>query len=251
MSLSIKKTNLYFKMLYQFLTSIDCVKNAKFSSLEETVEIILKNRKSFIRFGDGEFDIIEGKNIHYQEYSEDLGCYLDKIIREYIDGGNGGSYYVGMPNTFLTMKALRLLRSRLYLSCWSHARYYFKKNYDKNIIYGNTCLFSEGNEHIYEKIWNKANIDKVIFVHNSEVYAKKFEQIYNIKEVFVKIPPKNAYTDKNEIVENIIDRVTDKDKNMVLISAGPCGKVLVYELSKQGIWAIDTGHCWDNPLNDN
>lgn len=36
---------------------------------------------------------------------------------------------------------------------------------------------------------------------------------------------------------------------MVLISAGPCGKVIVFRLKNVGVQVIDTGHCWDDPLH--
>lgn len=83
-SLSITKMNLYIKMFYQFFLSYAGAGNAAFLSSKETVDYILKERKSFIRYGDGEFDIMEGKAIRYQKFDKKLAAQLEKIVKEYI-----------------------------------------------------------------------------------------------------------------------------------------------------------------------
>ena len=67
---------------------------------------------------------------------------------------------------------------------------------------------------------------------------------------FIQIPDKNAYKELEKIFGKIIDKIKDnKNNSMIIISAGPAGKILVDKLGKKGIWAIDTGHCFDFPLN--
>ncbi len=250
MSISIFKVNLYIKMFYQYYKSYNGSRNAIFWTPKETVLNIINEKKSFIRFGDGEFDIIEGKSIHYQDYAENLAYKLNQIIQEYIEGEEKVNYIVGMPDIFIKSTGRFMIRSRLLLSCWSHTRYYFNKYYDKKVHYGNTGLFSVGLEELYEHIWQDAHVHKIVFVHNNIKYAEEFEQKYQIKTAFVEIPSTNAFKDENKILHKILELVLDQNDTMVLISAGPCGKVLAYDLSKRGIWSIDTGHCWDEPLND-
>ena len=57
-----------------------CVKNNS-----ETLNLILENRCSIARFGDGEFDIIAGNSIPYQEYNETLAAELKEIIARQSD----------------------------------------------------------------------------------------------------------------------------------------------------------------------
>lgn len=242
-----KKMRLYFKLLYQFLCSYKGAVHAGFLSDDECVDDILLKRKSFIRYGDGEFDIIEGKSIHYQEYDPNLAKCLDKIIHEYLDNSDECNYLVGMPREYFNRKGLFMLHSRQLMSCWSHARYFFKKNYDVDVQYGNAHLFAKGNEIIYEKIWKESPLKKIVFVHNDRKWAERFENQYKIRCEYVGIPKENAYMSLDDIYKNII-KYSDKETTMILISAGPCGKVLTYLLSKEGYWAIDTGHCWDEPL---
>lgn len=248
MALSIFKMNLYLKLFYQFASSYQGTKHAKYWTPQETAEQILNGRKSFIRLGDGEFDILLSRSIHYQEYSAELANKLDFAVNEYIAENGTANYIVGMPAMYIQSKGTFLLKSRLLLSCWASTRYCFGKKYDVAVNYGDAFLFGKGNEKIYERIWSETNINKVVFVHNDETYSNRFVAKYNIPAEFVKIPNRDAFEQIEVILKKIIDKSGNKEDTMVLISAGPCGKVLVYELQKQGIWAIDTGHCWDEPL---
>lgn len=67
----------------------------------------------------------------------------------------------------------------------------------------------------------------------------------------VSIPGKNAFQTYDSIFENITSAVNNCDlplnEILVLLSAGPCAKVLAYDLSGQGIISYDVGkffECW-------
>ena len=242
------KIKLYIILLVQYAFSFFGAQKSEFLSDEETVRWLLENKKSFIRYGDGEFDIIEGKSIHYQIYDRELAFLLNEIIMEYINTSQECSYLIGMPRDYINRSGCFMLRSRLLMSCWSHARYIFIKKYDKQVKYGNAHLFAKGNNNIYDKLWNSIKLDNVIFVHNNKKYSEEFEDKYQIKSNWVGIPKQNAFEKIEEIYESIVEKIIDKTETMVVISAGPCGKVLAYKLAKNGYWAIDTGHCWDEPL---
>lgn len=239
---------LYLKSIVQYIAAFSGAKNSIFITQEDMIDFIVKNNLSLIRFGDGEFCILERKDIHYQCYSKELAICLDNIIKEYIDSCGASRYCVGMPSFWLKVNALFLLKKRVYFSCWTHTRYFFKKRYDKNVVYTDAFLFKRNNEAVYEKLWVNKGIQKIIFVHNDKKYALDFERKYGITTVFVQIPYINAFESKDEILKNIL-AYSDRNQNqLILVSAGPCGKVLVYELCNMGFRAIDTGHCWDNPL---
>lgn len=249
MSLSIRKWKLYVKMYYQYILSYKGVQQATFLDDNTCLDFIIQNQKSFIRFGDGEFDILEGKSIHYQKFSVELRERLDQILTEYVESGTSAPYFIGMPAFYLNQNGKFMWHSRLLLSCWSHTRYYFLKYYDKKVKYGDAFLFSKGREPNYKRLWDNAHLGQVIFVHNKKQYAEHFEKQYGISTTFIKIPSHNAFTQMDQILIKIMASLRFKDKkSMVILSAGPCGKVLAYELSKKGVWAVDTGHCWDQPL---
>jgi len=243
------RLKIWFNVLKYYMLSLNCCKKAHILSINETCIMAKEYRKSIIRLGDGEFNLLNNRDIHYQKFSEDLKNILKIIIDEYISNPDNANYLLCMPGEFFNCNGLKLLKRRVYISSWAFSRYFFKKNYDKDIIYGNSFLFASGNKKIYEQIWLENKIDKVVFVHNKIEYAKEFEEEYGIKTEYVLVPPKNAYEVKEDILKNIKTLINNKEKILVLISAGPCAKYLVYKLALEKVWAIDTGHCWDNPLN--
>ena len=58
---------------------------------DNTVELLLRNPKSFCRFGDGEIKIMEGNDILFQKYDKRLADMLVNILK------NDSEYcYVGI-----------------------------------------------------------------------------------------------------------------------------------------------------------
>ncbi|WKA57817.1 GT-D fold domain-containing glycosyltransferase [Planococcus shenhongbingii] len=247
-----KKYNLYrikiwLKTIYYFVFSLKCNNTALLMNGNDTVKEVLKNKKSIIRFGDGEFNILSGKSIAYQMYSKELHEELERIIKNYLKEDEA-TYKLCLPTDFLKKSGFYLLKKRIYISSWSYTRYIFKKKYDENVSYGDAFLFAKGNEEIYKKLWITAK--NVIFIHNNEKYANYFEQKYGINTKFIEIPKKNAFEEREKIYNkiNIALREVDKEKLIIIVSAGPLGKILVENLSNIGLVVYDTGHCWDDPL---
>lgn len=249
-----KKINVFYRItlwmntIFYFLFSMKSAKHAKFSNPVDTVRNLKSNNRSLIRFGDGEFNIISGKGIHYQSFSKDLQLDLTEIIEEYINNEKEVRYDLALPADFLKCSGLRLIRKRIYVSSWSYSRWIFKKKYDKPVLYGDAFLFARDNEKIYRELWGNAKA--VIFVHNDKKYAENFSRKYKLDTKFIQIPSSDAYEKKLKILNQIYE-VIGECGNIdipILISAGPCGKVLVKELANKGYIAYDTGHCWDDPL---
>lgn len=239
----------WIKRVFCYILSLNCCKSATILGAEETKSLILNSRKSVIRLGDGEFNILEGQSIHYQQYSDALRNSLNCIIDQYIDAPNLQNYILCMPGEFFRCNGLKLFPMRVFIAVWSSPRYLFKKLYDRKIVYGEAFLFAKENEDIYKQIWLDGQIENIIFVHNKEVYAQNFENQYKINTKFIPVPSQNAFEHKDQTLQEILNQAATLENPLVLISAGPCSKYLVYKLAVQNIWAIDTGHCWDNPLH--
>lgn len=246
-----KRVLIWIDVLFSFLATFFGVK-ATIKSSEETVEEIL-NGKSLIRFGDGEFGIYRGRDIHYQRWSPELKEWFLKIKNDFEEQGEACPYVLAVPRRFMTVRGTFLAKKRVYVSSWSQSRYDFKKNFRHDLPYGDSFLFEKGNREIYSKIWSdKSCPENIIFVHNNEQYAEYFADTYNKNTVFVKCPARDSFEElsslENEIREKIKENNWEKSDFLLTISAGPAGKVLVYKLSKEGYRCIDAGHCWDDPL---
>jgi hypothetical protein len=238
-------------VLFSFLATFFGVK-ATIKTPKETVDEINKG-KSLIRFGDGEFGIYRGKDIHYQRCSAELTRCFEEIKRDFEEQGEACPYILGVPRRFMTIKGTELMKKRVYVSSWSQSRYDFKKNFNRNLPYGDSFLFEKGNKEIYSKIWTHSSCpENIIFVHNNEQYAEYFRDTYKKNTFFVKCPSRDSFEEiislENEIRDVIKSNNWDKNQVMLTISAGPAGKVLVYKFSQEGYQCIDAGHCWDDPL---
>lgn len=246
----LKRIGIWISTINSFLKSFKGCKS-KIMDSEKTVEYVLNNRKSIIRFGDGEFNIINGKSINYQKCTPKLAKEMNEILQTYFNLKERCNYILCVPKYFMECSGFELMRKREYISSWSYSRKIFQQRFPQKILYGDAFLFKKGNEKIYERLWKNQGYKTCIFVHNDKKYSEKFEEMYNINTKFIKISSKNAY-DQIEDIENqilkYIYKYTNQKDVIILVSAGPAGKILVSNLAQKGFIAIDTGHCWDNPL---
>lgn len=231
-----------------FLTPLKS--KAKVLNRKDTPSYVIDNNLSLIRLGDGEFRImLKKKNIPYQKYSDGLKNDLLNILKEYKKVSNN-KFLLAVPYEPFAKNLIWCIKSDIkYLEHFGLYRLYFRWFMNNKKIYGCALTFERDNEKNYKKIWE--NSQKVIFVHNDEKWAQMFENKYNIKTLFVKIPEKNAYEDIDKIEKEIKEKIKEIDKNVkysILISAGPCAKILVYRLLKSNLISYDIGHCWDEPL---
>ncbi len=249
--MNFKRPIIWLRVLYSLLLTFGGVK-ANIYSAEQTVEEIKKGR-SLIRFGDGEFGIYRGKDIHYQKWSSELKAEFDKIKLDYEKDVNNCPYVLAVPKSFMSISGFKLMKKRVYVSSWSESRLQFKKTFNRKIAYGDSFLFEKKNKETYSKIWNREDSPKnVIFVHNCSKYAENFSNTYNKNTFFVECPSKDAFSCVDELEKEILSVIEkngfNKDNVTMAISAGPAGKVLVYRFATKGYMAIDAGHCWDDPL---
>ena len=86
---------------------------AKILSSEETIDFACTGKKSIIRFGDGEFNIIQGGNVHYQEYNADLERDMLKILNEYSEKS---PYLLCVPYRYFSKNNL-VLNRRVLIAC--------------------------------------------------------------------------------------------------------------------------------------
>lgn len=127
------KIKIWIRVLYSLSMTFFGVKSNVLDA-EDTVQKILEG-KSLIRFGDGEFGIYRGKNIHYQQYSNDLKEKFEEIKETFESEDDTCPYLLAVPKKFIQCAGTSLCKKRVLVSSWAEARYYFKKNFDLTKTY--------------------------------------------------------------------------------------------------------------------
>ncbi|AIU69548.1 hypothetical protein TEU_03875 [Thermococcus eurythermalis] len=227
-----------------------------FLNLVETISTVVKNRKSIIRFGDGEISLLLGFDIRFQEYTPELAYYLKRILKEYNDKS---PYVLGIPWRYLVMDSETLKKWKK-THFWIPFKIVFSRYFDPNTIYGDAFVFrhlARIGVNIFEKILLRIRPcpDEITIVANEytrhtvtylwKTTSDKYNLTKDITLNYINIPKRNAFLE----LHNIIDRIHEIHthcKNPILISAGPTGKVLSYILSDRGYWVLDIGHYFDS-----
>lgn len=213
----------------------------------ETLEYLLKNKKSLIRLGDGETAIYTGSDIYFQKYDSKLANILKIILKEYKH--NEVKYLLAFPNSYLS-KSVRELKYLNKLSIWNNARYVFYKYFNKNKIYGEAMVFFWDtplkNDEI-SLLWRDCR--NIILIHSNKNYFDDFKTKFHDKHLFfIQIPKKDAFSVFNKLITKIIEMNKSSnfiDDTKILVSAGPTAKAIIYKLSNMGFICYDMGHYFD------
>lgn len=211
----------------------------------ETVEQIIKEKKSIARFGDGEFKWILGiKQNSFQDESQELSQRLKEVLECKDD-----NILICIPKAFNNVKGYTSSSKKI----WKNfIRWHGKdiiKYLSKKYNYGNACFTrwyieykdkTDMKDKIknIKRIWENKDIiivegkDTKIGVGNDLLDNSK-----SVKRIIA--PSNNAFNRYNDIL-NEVKKV--KKDCLILIALGPTATVLSYDLSKMGYQALDVGH---------
>jgi glycosyltransferase family protein len=105
------KLKLLVKLLISILTYYYYKNKNRFHvySIEETVEKLITDKCSMVRFGDGEMGMILGHGIAFQEYDEGLSKRLREIL-----GSNNEKLLVCIPDIFEGLEKYRNKDSKIF-----------------------------------------------------------------------------------------------------------------------------------------
>ncbi|MFS0638296.1 SP_1767 family glycosyltransferase [Mesobacillus foraminis] len=240
---SVLKIRDIITILYNKVISIT-VEAPSVKSTDETLNKIVKCKYSMSRFGDGEFSLIQGRNLLFQPYSAELSFRLQEIIKS-----RQPNHIIGIPDVFTDFdwcaekpreywnKYLNLNRYKIYKMIDMNKEYYdalvtrlYVDHKDKSK--------AEYRFKKLKKLWTDRNI---LIVEGEEsrlgVGNDLFDSVRSIQRIIC--PSKDAFSQ----YDYILDTVKKQDKSkLILIALGPTATVLAYDLSKDGYHAIDIGH---------
>jgi glycosyltransferase family protein len=218
----------------------------KIASIEETIKRIISDKCSISRFGDGEFYLMDGKSIKFQESNEELSKRLKEIITSdlknhliCIGGTNNPINYKRYTKAHLkwTKKHFEY-NSELTLSYLSIKTQYYDTHISRFWIPFKDKKIAKKNAEMLKAIWQ--NRDVVIIEGQGTRLGVGNSLLDNVKSCRrIIAPPENAYTRYDEIM----DATKKIEKGVLfLIALGPTATVLAYDLHLLGYQALDIGH---------
>lgn len=212
-------------------------------SNEQTLQYIIDAKCSVCRYGDGEFNIIWGNDIGFQNNSFEMKARMDEVLNSEFS-----NILICIPDVFGDLS----IYSEFTKKWWEEYRLInlsiLKKTLNKKKVYGNALItrFSDYKETkapvsipLFRKIWDGRDI----FIVEGEksrlgVGNDLFENTATIKRIIA--PAKGAFDMYNEILNACHKYIPIG--SLVIIALGPTATILAYDLGIVGYQALDLGH---------
>ncbi|WP_423364072.1 GT-D fold domain-containing glycosyltransferase [Mycoplasma sp. P36-A1] len=243
-----KQDSLILWELQENRKRIDIIKNASTSkiyeevniylkekqlSMKETLEYIEKNKLSFSRFGDGELKLMlrNDYNLKFQKNSENIQVDLKNCLNSKVE-----NLLIGFSNVYHDLHW-----ASVYADIW----FEIKPMLINHNVFGHAHVsrplffltMGQDGVDLWRKIWDDKDI--TIITGQSSRFDAIDALFDNAKTInYMYSVPKNAYDD----LPRILDEIQNNQSELFLISLGPAGTILTFELAKLGKWAIDIGH---------
>lgn len=211
-----------------------------------TLDKIKKDKCNIARFGDGELDLIYGREEGYQKVDKTLSKRLKEVITS-----NEEKCLIGIIDVFNGLDELKDNSKRFW-------RINLGRNYGKwikllsqNKIYYNAHItrpylrYKDDScvEERFRKLRDLWDGEDVLIVEGEYTrigYKNDFlENAKSIKRILC--PKENSFNRYEEIYNAIVKHGKSK---LILIALGPTASILCYDLSKNNpdYWAVDFGH---------
>ena len=219
-------------------------KPIKVIGIDQTLDYVIKNGSSLVRFGDGEVNLMWGWPIPYQNHDIELANQLKHIVGLQ----SNEKLVVCLPDAF---------EDRFVFTWWAtpfwkeHMNVYmdFYKELCKGSWYGSTFISrpyidyedkskAKGQFEKLKSIWENRDILIVEGITSrSGVGNDLFDKAKSVKRIIC--PSHNAYSIVDKIQDEIIKHAEGR---LILCMLGPTAKVLSYNLCQMGYQVLDVGH---------
>ncbi len=245
--LQYKLDNLPYEIYDKIINGGLCVQIPRIKSADETLDKILQDKCSLSRFGDGEFGLMFGSRIHYQNRCGELARRLKEVI-----ASENPNLLIGLPPCFASLdnyvppvinfwrKWMSKKRERVYSYLDMNRVYY-------NAFFTRVYMLLNKTDELYKncgdyfekikKVW--ADRDVVICEGEGTRFGMFNDLLDGAKSISrILCPARSAFDKYGEILSAFNDISRDK---LVLTAIGPTATVLAYDLCNTGYQAIDIG----------
>lgn len=215
-------------------------------SIEETIQRIIDTNTSIIRFGDGEFTGLSGKDIpFFQILSEDF----HKKLEESILSINLDNLLICLPETMTNLKAFNKKSQRIWVCNFADNYRTYMKYTTPDYLYGNAfisrpyMIYKDKSrcDIIFEKLLSIFSGKRIVLIEGkfsrSGVGNDLFKNAESVERIIC--PANNAFMKYEDILQSAFKFPKDR---LFLIAIGPTSKPVALELIKKGYWVLDIGH---------
>ena len=225
-----------------------CLPIPTIKTTDETLDKILRDKCSLSRFGDGEFAVMNGSRIHFQDPCPELARRLGEVL-----AADAPNLLVGLPDCFGSLDNYIPAVVNFWRKWMSQKRRTVYAYLDINRTYYNAFFtrvympYHKTDEHYrdcgryFEKI-RKVWADRDVLVCEGE--GTRFGMFNDLldgaKSISRILCPARSAFDKYNAIVSAFDGINTK--TLVLAALGPTATVLAYDLCKKGYQAIDIGH---------
>lgn len=226
------------QILYEIPTS--GIKRPNIKTAEETINELIHTNKNFVRYGDGEIMVADGKDIPFQKADKELSRRLREILttpQENLLVGMARSFYY--PNA---MASIIKQENPVYKNFNLYAVPQIRRMLDKFINYDVVYYEMGVNTSGYFEIWRSFFTGKkLVLVGCKEAFENLKFNIYDTAQElrYEFVPNKHCFSVYDETLAKL--QSYDKDTIRILM-CGPTANVFVADLTKSGFRALDLGH---------
>ena len=213
---------------------------------DETLNLLLRDPKSFARYGDGEIDIMKGKDVPFQDYNEELARKMKKQLIEKRD-----DLYIGLNSSYFQTPVKYSRRNRRFYRIYgTELRRFFNSICDQSNVYLDACCFGghfrqgenydiDGHFFKVKQLFKGKNI---AIVCGKGILDSLDYDLFELcsKRMVIEAPKKNAFKEYDAIIGAITQGVP-KDY-LICIILGMTATVLAGDLAQLGYVAWDIGH---------
>ena len=215
----------------------------------KTIEKLQNGNCSFVRFGDGEFELVFNTGIHFFKslvvgreikVFNNGGFFLNRKLKAILQS-NDKKLLIGIPNVFDDGSEKK----------WKSQYFYNNRQriadlLRKDIVYG-SAFYTRYNSkdpnkdtlfQRIQQIWEGKNIAIINFYPN----IIEHEIFSNAKSVsFIRCKQRNAYGFFGVEYRKVFKKCQSSDADILLCSAGPITNLLAYDLNASEKICIDIG----------
>lgn len=243
----IVKLKIFLKYVINYIKYQNINRKTKINIIgtEETL-CQLGNNGSIIRFGDGEFQLINGQGIEFQKYDEQLAERLQEILKcEH----PGRDQLISIPFELISLRGYTYKSRCFWCDYWAKNAKNIIPHLNLDLNYFDsqvTRIFinrkRKGDFLLYLQQWKRIWNDKRILIVEGEKsrFGVGNDLLSNAAQIErILCPATDAFGFYDEILREIKKHYSDQ---LIFCVLGPTATVLSYDLSFQGIRCLDMGN---------